>query len=298
VKASARRAAGLPLAAACLGAGLFAGACASGGGGGAPPARPPSPKAAPAPAPRPAPAPPEAAAARPAPGGPRARKLAGESYQVPARELSDFLLRSMIGIATISVGVGAGDQEQAPPIYDNDGDRFTPSGNILLRGSRPVSSYRVGSDPIVNRSRAVVRRYPVLARKGMYVKVALDPSGRRAEWLRRTPEGAFPNSVDFVDFGDAGSFRCYQLDLFYLTGGRPRKLFERPDPAAPFTTLSATPGAEGFLAGDVVPLQRKGNFLEIAALRGLDDPRTGIGWVELKDAGGRLTVWFTPGPEC
>ena len=144
----------------------------------------------------------------------------------------------------------------------------------------------------------MVRRYPVLARKGMYVKVALDPSGRRAEWLRRTPEGAFPNSVDYVDFGDAGSFRCYQLDLFYLTGGGPRKLFARPDPAAPSTTLSPTPGTAGYLAGDVVPLQRKGNFLEIAALRGLDDPRTGIGWVELKDAGGRLTVWFTPGPEC
>ena len=47
-----------------------------------------------------------------------------------------------------------------------------------------------------------------------------------------------------------------------------------------------------------MPLQRKGNFLEIAALRGLDDPRTGIGWVELKDARGRLTVWFSPGPEC
>jgi hypothetical protein len=35
-----------------------------------------------------------------------------------------------------------------------------------------------------------------------------------------------------------------------------------------------------------------------ATLRGLDDPRTGIGWVELKDVKGRLTVWFSPGPEC
>jgi hypothetical protein len=265
---SRHAAASLLLAGVCLGGG----ACASGGG--APPGRPSTPVP------------------------PRARQAVDESYQVPAREISDDLLRRMIGIATISVGVTAGGQEQAPAIYDHDGDRFIASGNLPLRGTRPISVYRVGTDPIVNRSRAVARRYPVLERKGMYVEVALDPSGRRTAWLRRTPEGAFPDSVDDVDFNDAGSFRCYQLDLYYLAGGAPRRLFEKPDPAAPATTLSPRPGAPGFLGGDVVPLQRRGNFLEIAALRGLDDPRTGIGWVELKDARGRLTVWFSPGPEC
>lgn len=287
-------AASLLLAAVCL-AGV---ACATGGG--AQPGRPSAP-AAPKASPPATPSPPGAAAARPAPSAPappRPRKAVDESYQVPARELSDDLLRRMIGIATISVGVAAGDQEQTPAIYDNDGDRFTASGNILLRGTRPISFYRVGTDPIVNRSRAAVRRYAVLERKGAYLEVALDPSGRRTAWLRRTPEGAFPNSVDYVDFNDAGSFRCYQLDLYYLAGGGPRKLFEKPDPAAPSTILSPRPGTAGFLGGDVVALQRHGNFLEIAALRGLDDPRTGIGWVELKDAKGRLTVWFSPGPEC
>jgi len=281
---SRRGAASLLLAAVCL----AGGACTTGGG--AQPRRPPAPPARRSPA-----------AARPAPAGPaaaRAPKAVDENYQVPPSEISDDLLRNMIGIAAISVGVAAGNQEQTPAIYDNDGDRFTPSANIPLRDTRPISVYHVGTDPIVNRSRAVVRRYPVLKREGMYVKVALDPGGRHTAWLRRTPEGAFPNSVDYVDFNDAGSFRCYQLDLYYLTGGGPRKLFEKPDPAAPATVLSPRPGSPGFLGGDVVPLQRKGNFLEIAALRGLDDPRTGIGWVELKDAKGRLTVWFSPGPEC
>jgi hypothetical protein len=277
----------LLLAAACL----AATGCASGGG--APPAPPTAPKARPAPAPKPA-----APGAGTAAAAPRRNRAADESYAVPAQEIGDYVLRNMIGIATISVGAGPGDQEATPAIYDNDRDRFTESGRILLRGTRPISVYRVGTDPIVNRSRAAVRRYPVLERKGMYVKVALDPSGRRTEWLRRTPEGAFPNSVDYVDFNDAGSFRCYQLDLYYLAAAKERQLFEKPDKTAPFTTLSATPGAAGFLGGDIVPVQRKGNFLEIAALRGLDDPRTGIGWVELKDARGRLTVWFTPGPDC
>jgi hypothetical protein len=288
--AARRPGAALLLAAACLGVT----ACASGGG--TPPSPPAAPKARPAPVPG-------SAAARPAApgsgaGAVRPRRPADESYAVPAQELAEYVLRNMIGIVTISVGAGPGDQEATPAIYDNDGDRFTESGRILLRGTRPIGVYRVGTDPIVNRSRAVVRRYPVLERKGMYLKVALDPSGRRTEWMRRTPEGAFPNSIDYVDFNDAGSFRCYQLDLYYLTGATERKLFEKPDKAAAFTTLAATPGAAGFLGGDVVPLQRKGNFLEIAALRSLDDPRTGIGWVELKDAKGRMTVWFTPGPEC
>ncbi len=283
VPRSRHGAASLLRAVACLAAVGLAVACATGGG-----TRPGRPSTPPAPQ----------VSAPPAPAPPRARQAVDESYQVPARELSDDLRRRMIGIATVSVGVAAGGQEQTPAIYDNDGDRFTASGNILLRGTRPVSVYRVGTDPIVNRSRAVARRYPVLERKGMYVEVALDPGGRRTAWLRRTPEGAFPNSVDYVDFDDAGSFRCYQLDLYYLAGGAPRQLFEKPNPAAPSTTLSPTPGTPGFLGGDVVPLQRQGNFLEIAALHGLDDPRTGIGWVELRDAKGRLTVWFSPGPEC
>jgi hypothetical protein len=277
-------AAALLLAVLCLGGG----ACASGGS--SQPERQSVP-AAPAASPPATPAP-----SRPAP--PRARKTVDESFQVAAGEIADDLLRRTIGIATVSVGVAAGGQEQAPATYDNDGDRFTIAGTIPLRGTRPISVFRVGTDPIVNRSRAQVRRYPVLRRKGEYLDVALDPSGRRTAWLRRTPEGAFPDSVDYVDFADAGSFRCYQLDLYYLTGGAPRRLFEKPDPAAASTILATRPGTPGFLDGDVVPLQRKGNFLEIAALRGLDDPRTGIGWVEIKDARGRLTVWFSPGPEC
>jgi hypothetical protein len=282
-----RGAASLLLAAVCL----AGGACSTGGG--AQPGRPPAHPATPPPR--------NPAAARPAPPGPaapRAGKAVDESYQMPPSEISDDLLRTMIGIAAISVGVAAGNQEQTPAIYDNDGDRFTPSASISLHDTRPISVYRVGTDPIVNRSRAVVRRYPVVKREGMYVKVALDPGGRHTAWVRRTSEGAFPNSVDYVDFNDAGSFRCYQLDLYYLTGGGPRKLFEKPEPAAPSTVLSPQPGTPGFLGGDVVPLQRKGNFLEIAVLRSLDDPRTGIGWVELKDAKGRMTVWFSPGPEC
>ena len=287
----------LLLAAACL-AGT---ACASGGGAAAPPAGgPPGTKAPTAgtapklPAARPAPPP------NPAnpPAAPRGRQAADERYEVPANEISDDVLQSMIGIVTVSVGVGAGDQEQAPPIYDNDGDRFTQSGRILLRGTRPLSVFRVGTDAIVNGSRAVVRRYPMLARKGAYVKAALEPSGRRTGWLRRTPEGAFPDSVDVMDLNDAGSFRCYQLDLDYLAGAAPRKLFEKPDRAAAFTLIAGKPGAAGALDGDVVPLRRQGNFLEIAAVRGVDDPRPGIRWVELKDAKGRLTVWFSPGPDC
>lgn len=294
----------LLLAAACLAAAACATEAGASGAkapaaGGAPGVKAPAAGTAPGPPARPAPNP-AAPAPNPAnpPAAPRSRQAADERYEVPANEISDYVLQSMIGIVTVSVGAGAGDQEQTPPIYDNDGNRFTQSGRILLRGTRPLSVFRVGTDAIVNRSRAVVRRYPMLARQGAYVKAALEPSGRRTGWLRRTPEGAFPNSVDVMDLNDAGSFRCYQLDLDYLAGAAPRKLFEKPDKAAAFTLIAGKPGAAGALDGDVVPLQRKGNFLEIAAVRGLDDPRTGIGWVELKDAKGRLTVWFSPGPDC
>ncbi|HVT58356.1 MAG TPA: hypothetical protein VHR45_08140 [Thermoanaerobaculia bacterium] len=228
----------------------------------------------------------------------QAVKPVDETLLVPAKELSDYLLQNMIGIAAVSVGLGADEQEETPTIYTLDGDRLIPSGKIFLRGTRPISTYRVGTSPIVNLSRAVVRRYPALEHRGSYVRVALDPSGQRSEWLRLTPEGAFPGSVDFVDFGDASSFRCYQLDLFYFNGSGERKLFERPEKNAPSRPISSTPGKPGYVAGDIVPLQRKGNFFEIAAVAGMNDPKTPIGWVELKDPSGKLTIWFTPGPDC
>jgi hypothetical protein len=289
-----RAAASLALAAACL----SGAACTSGAN--PPPARP-APPAKPQASGRAAP-PSTAAPGRPAPPGsataPRRRNPVDEVYQVPAAELADYLLQSMIGVAAISVGIGPDDQETAPVIYLNDGETFTASGKIELRGTRPISTFRIGTDPIVNRSRAIVRRYPVVERKGMFVRVALDPCGRRTEWMRRTMEGSFPDNLSFFDFNDGGSFHCYQLDLAWLGGGAPRKLFQKPDKAAPATTLATAPGAAGRLDGDVVPLQRKGNFIEIAAVRGLDDPRTGIGWIEMKDAKGRLSVWFKPGPDC
>jgi len=62
--------------------------------------------------------------------------------------------------------------------------------------------------------------------------------------------------------------------------------------------LSSAPGAAHHVEGDLVPLQRQGNFFELAAVKGLNDPKTSIGWVELKDGTGRLQVWFSPGPDC
>ncbi len=278
---------GLGLGAA-LGTGMGLSGCAGAGGRAARPATPAT-----------ATSPTTAAAAKPAPPAPpRGRTPADETYQVKAADISDPVLRTMIGIATLSVGIGPDGKEASLQSYDQDGDRFTPGAALQLDRTHPISRFQIGIDAVVDRSRALVRRYPALARKGMYVEVALDPAAHAKAWLRRTPDGDFPNSVVLLDFGDADSWRCYQLDLFFLTGARPRKLFEKPDKGAAATYLSPLPGGANHLDADVVPLKRQGNYLSISALRSLDDPRDPIGWVELKDAKGRLTVWFTPGPDC
>jgi hypothetical protein len=277
---------------------LAAGGCATGGnGGGAGGSR----SAAPRPPATGAPAP---ASASPSPSGAAtgwAHSPADETYQVAAEDVADEVRRKMLGIATLAVGLAADGQESALPVFDKDGNRFIAAGAIQLAGTRPISAFRLGTDAVVDRGRAIVRRYPVLGRQGMYIKVALDPAGRRTTWLRRTAEGAFPDSVVLFDLNDEAAMRCYQLDLFFLTGARERKVFENPDATAKATLLAATsaPGAAaGLLDADIVPLKRQGNFLQIAALRGLDETREPLGWVELKDAQGRLGIWFTPGPNC
>jgi hypothetical protein len=213
-------------------------------------------------------------------------------------DLSATVLRAMVGIATLSVGVDAQGREAALPTYSLEGDTFTPAADLQLTGTRPVSGFKIGADAVIDGSQAVARRYPGLATRGLYVEVALDPGGLRTVWLRRTPEGSFPNSVTFADFADAGSLRCYQVDLDWLAGDTPRKLFDKPDPGAAFRPISNRPGATGFVGLDLMAQQRKGNFIEIAALRGLDNQRESLGWIELKDPQGRLTLWFTPGPDC
>jgi hypothetical protein len=233
------------------------------------------------------------------PAGRAAAGEAGEKYTLRAAQLSDNLLRAAIGIATITVGVGGDGTQETVPVYGREGDGFRLSGSMRLDATQPVSGWVSGQDgaaPSVRR--AVARRYLMVERKGSYARVALDSAGNRKEWVHKTLEWSFPDSVDFVDFGDAATWRCQQLDLFYLGGAGERRLYERAEKDAPFRALSAAPGSAHRVDGDVVPLQRQGNFFEVAAVKGLNDPKTSIGWVELKDGTGRLQVWFSPGPDC
>ncbi|MDP9121820.1 MAG: hypothetical protein M3O15_10735 [Acidobacteriota bacterium] len=221
-----------------------------------------------------------------------------ETYALQAKDLADDLLRLSIGIATVAVGIGESGAEEEALRFRREGDSFYPAGRLRLADTQPVSTFRVGTDAAVTRSRALARRYLAIERKGTYVRVALDPAGKRTEWLRLTPEGAFPNSVELVDFDDGSSYRCSQLDLYFLAGGAPRRLFEKPDAKAPARPLTREAGKPGYFEGDLVPLSRKGNFLEVAEVKGLNDPRTSIGWLELRAPNGRLLLWFTPVPDC
>jgi hypothetical protein len=235
------------------------------------------------------------ASAAPSPAGP----AAAERYALQAHELADSLLRSAAGIATLTVGIGSDSRQETVPVYAREGDGFRLAGKLQLATTQPISGWISGLDsatPAVRR--AVARRFLVVERKGSYVRIALDGSGNRTEWVHKTTEWSYPDSVDFVDFGDPSTYRCYQLDIFFLGGPGERRLYERADKGAPARLLANAPASPHFLDADLLPLQRQGNFFEVAAVRGISDPRTSIGWIELKDGAGRLQLWFSPGPDC
>jgi hypothetical protein len=221
-----------------------------------------------------------------------------ESFKVKAGEIADSLRKAAIGVVTISVGFGRDNREEAVQTYTREADAFAPAGALQLGTTQPVSGWISGTEgvtPVVQR--AVARRYLIVERRADYVRAALDLAGQRTAWVRRTPDGVFPNTVEFVDFGDAGSFRCYQIDPFFFAPGE-RKLFEAPDKGAKARPLAGVAGRPGYLDADLVPLQRKANFFEVAAVKEVNDPKTSIGWIEIKDDAGRLTLWLSPGPEC
>lgn len=215
-------------------------------------------------------------------------------HALHAGEIPDAVLRATIGIASVAVGRRPGGPEDEVPVYMRHGARLEPSGRMRLDGTQPVTVWQTGSDAVDPAIQPTIeRRYPIVARRGECALIVLDPHRKRLAWLRRTADGSFPDSVRFIDFDDPATYRYEQVDLSYLAAAGERRLFEKPDRLSP-----SRPLGDGELQdADLVPLRREGDFLQVAAVRGLNDPRTAIGWLELRDESGRLRLWLDPAPD-
>src|SRR5260370_27459333 len=88
----------------------------------------------------------QAAAGAPAAKAPAAATPAAERYTLRASQLSDNLLRSAIGIATLSVGIGGDGAQETVPVYVREGDGFRLSGSIRLDATEPISGWISGPE--------------------------------------------------------------------------------------------------------------------------------------------------------
>lgn len=148
--------------------------------------------------------------------------------------------------------------------------------------------------------------YPILRREGGCVEVLLNAESGRTAWIQLSL--APPEDVHTLQVSEAPSWESnpnlihsyepqhddsvYPIDPFYLTGRMWRRIYAQPDLSAPWMVLFPCGTSTG---GDrvIYLLGRERDFLLIGVLGKYDD-YIPLGWIPLRDAEGRLTVWDCP----
>ncbi|MEM1205876.1 MAG: hypothetical protein AAGN66_21780 [Acidobacteriota bacterium] len=242
----------------------------------------------------------------------------GETLTVPIAEVAAEVLTGAVGVLTVTLpatdpyalehdrrlrgledAIRSGALDAAPTVRP-DGDGFAPSTPLVLGGTTPLGGWTSTFER--------VRRFPVLGHDRARLRIVVDPgSGRTvwvdtAEWMGAlTPFGASAG-LEWARF-DVNGPLSVAVDPFWLGPG-PRALYERPSPDTEVVYIQPTakiPGEDS----DLTFADHRGAFWLREIRRGfghlwVDVPGEGrrapqrpLGWIQLRDASGRLTVWPT-----
>lgn len=204
-----------------------------------------------------------------------------EKVWLQPSEISNGVLRQTLGVATISV------LTEAPslPSYRLQGAAFVPAGQIDLPRVTAVNGWDYEG--------VTLRRFPVLAERDGRALLALDGTGDATAWIavpKEEPQvGQFPQVRvrSFVSADPQG------LDLYFLLGGERRKVYERPADDSPYRVVTPTSLSFGLYGRRV-----ENGFLEIVESQREGQVRIPRGWVRIRDAEGRLTLWYQSYDGC
>jgi hypothetical protein len=201
-----------------------------------------------------------------------------EELYFSREELSDGVLRGLMGVATVQVFPGT---PWVLPRFERGGAGFRVTGELVLVQTQALSGWTHGDEAL--------RRFPVVDRQGDFLQVIIDARTGEKTWLQEQPELGPRPIVEFHAL-DTEGLEGSGIDLHSLLAPGERVTFyEAPSPSA--QRVRGIPENVVNLPGLLRWLRREGDFVLIGADRGLTDEVQALGWVRLKDTQGTLRLW-------
>lgn len=224
-----------------------------------------------------------------------------EKFHIPLADISKEVLRDAIGILTIHQGVKKGGTEFKVIKLLNSSFIYTDT--LLVKETYPISNFgyqrREGVKSSPGSLFEVISnyRYPIVERRDGHLMVVTDPIKNTRVWLsEKDLQQDYYLSV--VLFDDVMTFKsctsCF-IEISHFTSEEERKVYSRPDSNSEWTLLH-----KNELRGAIKLSEISGNFINIAKpiVKEIEshyfysDELEEIGWIQLRDEDGLLTIWI------
>jgi|GEM_PF-6454785 len=228
--------------------------------------------------------------------------------KVNPREVPDRIRREAIGILTIwcseegmqlyggtKADLEAHEKRKAEQRevlrYERSPAGFRSIGTLVVADTVPMSGLA---------HEGVVRHYPATAREGEFVEFLYDILEGKKTWVKLKGENEGPGcKVSFVPLKGSARVKFFEVDLGFFEPGRSLRIYTRPDPTAPYRTVTLPWDPPEVGSGwelVISEIQNGMGRLQYWPCGG-DTPYE-PGWVELRDEQGRIVVWWCDNCGC
>jgi hypothetical protein len=215
-----------------------------------------------------------------------------EEYYLARKDIAPTVLRDTIGMVSVWRGQMESRRPEGPwmiSTYERKGSFYKASRPVPMTEAQPISGWDFTDQAL--------RQFPVVQRDGLFVLTVLDARSDRRAWLRVEKK---PWNIDYLHYAGVAEPEAYSgltIDLFHLAP-ESRRLYAEPRLDAPFRIASRESDSRGYLGNDLKVVKIQGNFAQVAKVLGPSRLSAPLGWVEIRDRDGRLTIWYVFAPGC
>lgn len=213
-----------------------------------------------------------------------------ENYQTAYKDIKPSVMRDTIGVLTINANWGWEPEFHVDdvqiPLCEKNIASFTDSGTISLQKNTAwLTSYGysgIGS-----------YRFPLIADTDNHCCIVVDPKGDKRIWINKKKlSESLENGFELQLFD---SLKNAQVDLFYFTDSKKKKLYNSPAKDSTFTVIDEKTHPV------LIAAETKNGFVRLVVPN--DDPESqaepkSVGWARIRDNEGLMTIWLIVSDQC
>lgn len=213
-----------------------------------------------------------------------------EVYQTAYKDIKPSVMRDTIGVLTINANWGWEpafhvDDVQIPLCEKNIAS-FTDNGTISLqKNTTCLTSYGYGGTGSF--------RFPLIADTDNHCCIVVDPKTDKRIWINKKKlSESLENGFELQLFA---SLKNTQVDLFYFTDSKKKKLYVSPAKDSAFTVIDEKTHPV------LIAAETKNGFVRLVVPN--EDPESqeepkSVGWARIRDNEGLMTIWLIVSEGC